>query len=71
MYMNYSIIFTEISFYPKTSILLQIIQIIHMAFQIMPEYDRKGRASAGAGSRATIIRLPTDKELGFTRLKSR
>ena len=27
-----------------------------------PEYDRKGRASASAGSRATIIRLPTDKE---------
>ena len=28
--MNYSIIFTEISFSPETSILLQIIQIIHM-----------------------------------------
>ena len=37
----------------------------------MPEYDRKGRASAGAGSRATIIGPPTDKELGFTCLKSR
>ena len=27
--MNYSIIFTEISFYPETSIMLQKIQIIH------------------------------------------
>ena len=27
---NYSIIFTEISFSPETSILLQIIQIIHI-----------------------------------------
>ena len=40
LYMNYSIIFTEISFYPETSILLQIIQIIHMTFQIIPEFDR-------------------------------
>ena len=30
--MNYSIIFTEISFYPETSILLQIIQIIHYSY---------------------------------------
>ena len=37
----------------------------------MPEYNRKGRASAGAGSGATLIRPPTDKELGFTCLKSR
>ena len=37
----------------------------------MPEYDRKERASAGAGSRVTIIRPPTDKELGFTYLTSR
>ena len=42
--MNYSIIFTEISFSPETSILLQIIQIIHMTVGIMPESDRKGRA---------------------------
>ena len=35
--MNYSIIFTEISFSPETSILLQIIQIIHMTFGIIPE----------------------------------
>ena len=42
--MNYSIIFTEISFSPETSILLQIIQIIHMTTGIMPESDRKGRA---------------------------
>ena len=40
LYMNYSIIFIEISFYPETSILLQIIRIIHMTFQIMPEFDR-------------------------------
>ena len=40
LYMNYSIIFTEISSYPETSILLQIIQIIHMTFQIIPEFDR-------------------------------
>ena len=42
--MNYSIIFTEISFSPETSILLQIIQIIHMTFWIMPEFTREGRA---------------------------
>ena len=40
----YSIIFTEISFSPETSILLQLIQIIHMTFWIMPEFDREGRA---------------------------
>ena len=40
LYMNYSIIFTEISFHPETSILLQIIQIIHMTFPINPEFDR-------------------------------
>ena len=33
--MNYSIIFTEISFSPETSILLQIIQIIHMTVWII------------------------------------
>ena len=42
--MNYLIIFTEISFSPETSILLQIIQIIHMTVGIIPESDRKGRA---------------------------
>ena len=42
--MNYSIIFTEISFYPETSILLQIIRIIHMTIWIIPESDREGRA---------------------------
>ena len=42
--MNYSIIFTEISFSPETSILLQIIQIIHMTTGIIPESDSKGRA---------------------------
>ena len=43
--MNYSIIFTEISFSPETSILLQIIQIIHMTIGIMPESDRKREGS--------------------------
>ena len=33
-----------------------------MTFWIIPELDRYGRASARTGSRATIIRLPTDKE---------
>ena len=42
--MNYLIIFTEISFSPETSILLQIIQIIHMTVGIIPESDREGRA---------------------------
>ena len=42
--MNYSIIFTEISFSPETSILLQIIQIIHMTVAIIPESESKGRA---------------------------
>ena len=36
--------FTEISFSPETSILLQIIQIIHMTVGIIPESDREGRA---------------------------
>ena len=40
--MNYSIIFTEISFSPETSILLQIIQIIHMTVGIIPESYREG-----------------------------
>ena len=42
--MNYLIIFTEISFSPETSILLQIIQIIHMRVGIIPEPDREARA---------------------------
>ena len=42
--MNYSIIFTEISFSPETLILLQIIQIIHITFGIIPQSDSKGRA---------------------------
>ena len=36
-----------------------------------PEYDRKGRASASAGSGVTIIRLPTDKEKTSSVFKSR
>ena len=43
--MNYSIIFTEISLSPETSILLQIIQIIHMTIRIMPESDRRREGS--------------------------
>ena len=53
--MNYSIIFTEISFYLETSILLQIILIIHVTNWVKPEFDRKERASACSGSGATII----------------
>ena len=44
--MNYSNIFTEISFSPETSILLQI---IHMTIGIMPE---KGGQSVSSGSKA-------------------
>ena len=42
--MNYSIIFTDISFYPETSILLQIIRIIHMTIWIISEFDGEGWA---------------------------
>ena len=52
--MNYWIIFTEISFSPKTSILLQIIQIIHMTVGIMPESDSKREGSLS-------VLAPTDK----------
>ena len=60
--MNYSIIFTEISFSPETSILLQIIQIIHMTLGIIPESDRKreGSLSVLAPRRQTHV-TPTDK----------
>ena len=60
--MNYSIIFTEISFSPETSILLQIIQIIHMTVGIIPESDRKGRAVCQSwlqGDKHSVT--PTDK----------
>ena len=62
MNMNYSIIFTEISFSPETSILLQIIQIIHMTIGIIPESDRKGRAVCQSwlpGGKHNVT--PTDK----------
>ena len=62
--MNYSIIFTEISFSPETSILLQIIiQIIHMTVGIIPESDRKGRAVRQSwlqGDKHSVT--PTDKK---------
>ena len=60
--MNYSFIFTEISFSPETSILLQIIQIIHMTIGIIPESDRKGRAVCQSwlpGGKHNVT--PTDK----------
>ena len=60
--MNYSIIFTEISFSPETSILLQIIQIIHLTVGIIPESDRKGRAVCQSwlqGDKHNVT--PTDK----------
>ena len=60
--MNYSIIFTEISFSPETSILLQIIQIIHMTLGIIPESDREGRAVCQSwlqGGKHNVT--PTDK----------
>ena len=60
--MNYSITFTEISFSPETSILLQIIQIIHMTVGIMPESDRKREGSLSVwlqGGKHNVT--PTDK----------
>ena len=64
--MNYLIIFTEISFSPETSILLQIIQIIHMTVMIIhiPESDREGRAVCQSwlqGDKHNVT--PTDKNL--------
>ena len=62
--MNYSIIFTEISFSPETPILLQIIQIIHMTVGIIPESDRKGRAVCQSwlpGGKHNVT--PTDKRI--------
>ena len=43
--MIYSIIFTEISFFSETSILLLIIRIIHMTIGIISESDREGGQS--------------------------
>ena len=60
--MNYLIIFTEISFSPETSIVLQIIQIIHMTLGIIPESNRKGRAVCQSwlqGGKHNVT--PTDK----------
>ena len=67
--MNYSIIFTEISFAPETSILLQIIQIIHMTFGIISESDREGRAVCQSwlpGGKHNVT--PTDKKFRQTRV---
>ena len=61
--MNYSIIFTEISFYPETSIQLQIIRIIHMTIWIIPESDREGRAVCQIWLQGGIHNeTPTDKK---------
>ena len=60
--MNYSNIFTEISFSPETSILFQIIQVIHMTVGIIPESDREGRAVCQSwlqGDKHNVT--PTDK----------
>ena len=61
--MNYSIIFTEIGFYPETSILLQIIRIIiHMTIWIIPESDREGKAVSQIWLKGGIHNeTPTDK----------
>ena len=63
--MNYSVIFTEISFFSETSILLQIIQIIHMTTWIIPESDRQGGGqSVRSGSKVVYTihyETPTDK----------
>ena len=40
LYMNYSIIFIEISFYPEISILSQIVQIFHTTYRIIQEFER-------------------------------
>ena len=57
--MNYSIIFTEISFYPETSILLQIIRIIYMTFPELCQNltDKGGRLPGLAlGAKTSHIR---------------
>ena len=62
--MNYSIIFTEISFSPETSILLQIIQIIHMTVHgLYQNLTKKGGGSLSvlAPRWQTTMRLPQTK----------
>ena len=58
---SYSIIFTEISFPPETSILLQIIQIILMTVGIIPESDSKGGAVCQFWLQGKHNVTPTDK----------
>ena len=57
--------FTEISFSPETSILLQIIRIIHMTVWIIPESDREEGSSLSvlAPRWQTTMRLPQTKTL--------
>ena len=59
MNMNYSIIFTEISFSPETSILLQIIQIIHMAIWIIQNLTEKGGQVVRSGSKVVYTMRQT------------
>ena len=58
--MNYSIMFTEVSFCPEISILLQIIRIIHVTIWIMPEFYREGWAVCLQGGKHN--EAPTDKK---------
>ena len=49
--MNYSIFFTEISFSSETSILLQIIRIIHMTIWLIQNLTEKGGQSVKSVSK--------------------
>ena len=55
LYMNYSIIFTEISYYPETSILLQIIHNYDISDYTRIRQIREGNARTV--SKATISRI--------------
>ena len=60
--MNFSIIFTEISFSPETSSLLQIIRIIHMTIWIIQNLTEKGGQSVRSGSKVVYtMRFPQTK----------
>ena len=58
--MNYSIIFTEINFSPETSILLQIIRIIHMTIWIIQNLTEKGGQSVRSGSKMVYTMRPSE-----------
>ena len=60
--MNYSIIFTEISFSPETSILLQMIRIIPMTIWIIQYLIEKGGQSVRSVSKVVYtMRLTQTK----------